>query len=119
MGNEYPSKVDPEITPPSQPRSWGAVADSVFDELAGSIGGMQGGGTQGNQNMQQLTPSRMPSREAPVSPLAASAEQRGNALGQMQQSHQQLSATRAATSTRLPPASPRALASRRPGRPTP
>jgi hypothetical protein len=43
----------------------------------------------------------MPPRKAPPSPLAVSAEQRGNAIAQMQQSSQQLRDTRANTSARF------------------
>jgi hypothetical protein len=75
---------------------------SRFDQLQGQVGGMAssgqgGGGQQGNQNMQQLTPSRMPERPASVSPLAASATQRQNAMDRMAASHEQLANTRANT----------------------
>jgi hypothetical protein len=74
---------------------------SRFDELSGQVGNMAssgaGGQAQGNANLQGLTPSRMPPRPASVTPLAASAEQRTNALNSMQQAGQQLASTRAST----------------------
>ena len=73
------------------------------DDLQGSVAGMASSGSAPaqNQNLQSLTPSRMPERPAQVSPLAASAEQRTNALNSMQQAGQQLQATRDATSARF------------------
>ncbi len=72
-------------------------------ELATSVSGMQGSGQPSapNSNLQQLTPSRMPPRPASVSPLAASAAQRDNAIAQMQASGQQLASTKANMSARF------------------
>lgn len=69
---------------------------SRFDELSSQVGGMSSSGQQGNQNMQQLTPSRMPERPPQVSPLAASAAQRdyANAQAAAGQQHLQTSVDR-------------------------
>ena len=81
-----------------------ATADQVdalhgrFDQLQEQVGGLASSGQQGNSNLQQLTPARMPERPRQVSPSAASAAQRDAAGEQMQQANQQLQATKASTS---------------------
>ena len=76
----------------------------VHDSLQESIGGIQNSaqaGGQQNQNLQQMTPSRMPDRPASVSPLAASAAQRDRAQASMAQAGQQLAATKSNSSARF------------------
>ena len=63
-----------------------------MDALATSMSaaGQTGGAGQGNSNLQGMTPSRMPERPPQLSPLAASAAQRQNAMDQMATSGQML-----------------------------
>ncbi len=61
---------------------------SRFDDLAGSIGNLNN--SSQNANTQQMTPRSMPPREAPVNPLAVSAQKRANASVQMRASQQML-----------------------------